>query len=447
MATYLLKNGTIVNEGAQSIQDILIHHQRIEKIAPSISVQEHYTIIDCTNKIIMPGVIDDQVHFREPGLTHKATIGSEARAAIAGGTTTFMEMPNTVPNALTFELLEDKYTIAANTSLANYSFFMGVSNDNAEEALKINKHKSKYCGLKIFMGSSTGNMLVDNYITLNKIFSESEKLIATHCEREEIVRQNQKDIIEKYGTDIDVSYHPIIRNVDACYESSYSAIQLANQTGARLHILHISTAKELQLFGNMMPLAMKKITAEVCVHHLHYTADDYAIFGNQIKCNPAIKAAENKEALWRALLDDRLDIIATDHAPHTWDEKQQQYLQAPSGVPLVQHSLLLMLDYVSKQEISIEKMVEKMCHTPAICFGLQERGYLREGYFADIVIVNPNEKYTVTKNNILYQCAWSPMENHTFSHSIDKTFVNGNLVYSDGKICSDEKGMRVSFQA
>jgi dihydroorotase len=324
---------------------------------------------------------------------------------------------------------------------------MGVSNDNAEEALKINKHKSKYCGLKIFMGSSTGNMLVDNYITLNKIFSESEKLIATHCEREEIVRQNQKDIIEKYGTDIDVSYHPIIRNVDACYESSYSAIQLANQTGARLHILHISTAKELQLFGNMMPLAMKKITAEVCVHHLHYTADDYAIFGNQIKCNPAIKAAENKEALWRALLDDRLDIIATDHAPHTWDEKQQQYLQAPSGVPLVQHSLLLMLDYVSKQEISIEKMVEKMCHTPAICFGLQERGYLREGYFADIVIVNPNEKYTVTKNNILYQCAWSPMENHTFSHSIDKTFVNGNLVYSDGKICSDEKGMRVSFQA
>lgn len=447
MATYLLKNGTIVNEGTQSIQDILIHHQRIEKIAPSISAQEHYTIIDCTNKIIMPGVIDDQVHFREPGLTHKATIGSEARAAIAGGTTTFMEMPNTVPNALTFELLEDKYTIAANTSLANYSFFMGVSNDNAEEALKINKHKSKYCGLKIFMGSSTGNMLVDNYITLNKIFSESEKLIATHCEREEIVRQNQKDIIEKYGTDIDVSYHPIIRNVDACYESSYSAIQLANQTGARLHILHISTAKELQLFGNMMPLAMKKITAEVCVHHLHYTADDYAIFGNQIKCNPAIKAAENKEALWRALLDDRLDIIATDHAPHTWDEKQQQYLQAPSGVPLVQHSLLLMLDYVSKQEISIEKMVEKMCHTPAICFGLQERGYLREGYFADIVIVNPNEKYTVTKNNILYQCAWSPMENHTFSHSIDKTFVNGNLVYSDGKICSDEKGMRVSFQA
>jgi dihydroorotase len=447
MATYLLKNGTIINEGIQSIQDILIHHQRIEKIAPSISVQEHYTIIDCTNKIIMPGVIDDQVHFREPGLTHKATIGSEARAAIAGGTTTFMEMPNTVPNALTFELLEDKYTIAANTSLANYSFFMGVSNDNAEEALKINKHKSKYCGLKIFMGSSTGNMLVDNYITLNKIFSESEKLIATHCEREEIVRQNQKDIIEKYGTDIDVSYHPIIRNVDACYESSYSAIQLANQTGARLHILHISTAKELQLFGNMMPLAMKKITAEVCVHHLHYTADDYAIFGNQIKCNPAIKAAENKEALWRALLDDRLDIIATDHAPHTWDEKQQQYLQAPSGVPLVQHSLLLMLDYVSKQEISIEKMVEKMCHTPAICFGLQERGYLREGYFADIVIVNPNEKYTVTKNNILYQCAWSPMENHTFSHSIDKTFVNGNLVYSDGKICSDEKGMRVSFQA
>jgi dihydroorotase len=445
MANYLLQNGTIINEGKQTIGDIYIRNQRIEKIAPHITVPENCTVIDCTNKIIMPGVIDDQVHFREPGLTHKANIASEARSAVAGGTTSFMEMPNTVPNALTFDLLEDKYTIGANTSIANYSFFMGVSNDNAEEALRINKNKSKYCGLKIFMGSSTGNMLVDNYLTLNTVFRNSEKLIATHCEREEIITQNTKDVLAKYGTDIDASYHPMIRNTEACFESSYSAIQLANQTDARLHILHISTAKELQLFGNMMPLNQKRITAEVCVHHLHFTSDDYATLGNLIKCNPAIKEPENKEALWRALLDDRLDIIATDHAPHTWDEKQQKYLQAPSGVPLVQHSLLLMLDYVQAQEISIEKMVEKMCHAPAICFGVQERGFLREGYFADIVIVDAHKKYTVNKQNILYHCGWSPFENHTFSHSISKTFVNGNLVYSNNKICSDEKGMRMEF--
>jgi dihydroorotase len=445
MANYLLQNGTIVNEGKQYIADVYIKDQRIHQIAANISVAEHCVVIDCTNKIIMPGVIDDQVHFREPGLTHKATIGSEAKAAVAGGTTTFMEMPNTVPNALTFDLLEDKYTIAANTSIANYSFFMGVSNDNAEEALRINKNKSNYCGLKIFMGSSTGNMLVDNYLTLNNIFRNSEVLIATHCEREEIIKQNEVAVFAQYGKDIDASYHPIIRNTEACYESSYSAIQLANQTDARLHILHISTAKELQLFGNMMPLQLKRITAEVCVHHLHFTADDYATLGNQIKCNPAIKAAENKEALWRALLDDRLDIIATDHAPHTWAEKQQAYAQAPSGVPLVQHSLLLMLDYVQQQEITIEKVVEKMCHAPAICFGVQERGFLREGYFADIVIVDAMQKYTVTPSNILYHCGWSPLLNHTFSHSIHKTFVSGNLVYSDGKICSDAKGMRATF--
>jgi dihydroorotase len=445
MANYLLQNGIIINEGKQIIGDIYIRNQRIEKIASSIAVPENCVVIDCTNKIIMPGVIDDQVHFREPGLTHKAHIASEARSAVAGGTTSFMEMPNTVPNALTFDLLEDKYTIGANTSIANYSFFMGVSNDNADEALRINKNKSKYCGLKIFMGSSTGNMLVDNYLTLNNVFRNSEVLIATHCEREEIITQNYNDIIAKYGEDIDASYHPVIRNTEACFESSYSAIQLANQTEARLHILHISTAKELQLFGNMMPLHLKKITAEVCVHHLHFTSDDYATLGNLIKCNPAIKEPENKEALWRALIDDRLDIIATDHAPHTWAEKNQKYLQAPSGVPLVQHSLLLMLDYVQAQEITIEKMVEKMCHAPAICFGVQERGFLREGYFADIVIVDAHEKYTVTKENILYQCGWSPLENYTFSHSIFKTFVNGNLVFSDGKICSNEKGMRMAF--
>jgi dihydroorotase len=445
MQQYLLKNGIIINEGKQTIGDVLISNQRIEKIGNQLSAPPSCIVIDCEGKYIMPGVIDDQVHFREPGLTHKGTIGSEAAAAVAGGTTTFMEMPNTVPNALTFELLEDKYSIAAKTSIANYSFFMGVSNDNAEEALKINKQKNKYCGLKIFMGSSTGNMLVDNYITLQNIFKDSEVLIATHCEREEIVKQNNADIIAKYGQDIDASYHPMIRNTEACFESSYSAVQLANQCGTRLHILHISTAKELQLFGNMMPLDMKKITAEVCVHHLHFTADDYALLGNQIKCNPAIKEADNKEALWRALLDDRLDIIATDHAPHTWQEKSQRYIDAPSGVPLVQHSLLLMLDYVHAQEISVEKMVEKMCHAPAICFDVKERGFIREGYFADIVIVDPQKKYTVTKQNILYHCAWSPMENHTFSYCIDRTFVSGNLVYADGKICSDVSGMRIEF--
>jgi dihydroorotase len=446
MSSYLLKNGTIVNEGKQIIADVLIKNKRIEKIAPNISVNYAVTEIDCTNKFILPGVIDDQVHFREPGLTHKGSIATEAAAAVAGGTTTFMEMPNTVPNALSFDLLEDKYTIAANTSVGNYSFFMGVSNDNADEALKINKHKDKYCGLKIFMGSSTGNMLVDNYVTLHKIFSNSQKLIATHCEREEIVTANHNAIVDKYGQDIDASYHPIIRNEEACFESSYSAIQLANQTGARLHILHISTAKELQLFGNMMPLKDKRITAEVCVHHLHFTADDYAQFGNQIKCNPAIKNPENKEALWRALLDDRLDIIATDHAPHTWDEKNNKYLHAPSGVPLVQHSLQLMMQYVQQGVITIEQAVYKMSHAPAICFGVEQRGFIQEGFFADLVVLDANLPFTVNKNNLLYKCQWSPFTGHTFNSTILHTFVSGHLAYTNGLINNSVMGQRVSFE-
>ncbi len=441
---YLLKKGTVVNEGKSVVQDVLIKNGRIEKIAATIGNPNNYPEIDCSHQYILPGVIDDQVHFREPGLTHKATIASEAAAAVVGGTTSFMEMPNTIPNALTFDLLEDKYTIGKHTSVANYSFFMGVSNTNAEEALRINKNKQKYCGLKIFMGSSTGNMLVDNYITLQHIFKNSEKLIATHCEREEIVKQNHTAMVAQYGNQLDASYHPLIRTEEACFESSYSAIQLANQTDARLHILHISTAKELQLFGNMMPLEMKRITAEVCVHHLHFTADDYADLGNQIVCNPAIKTAENKDALWRALLDDRLDIIATDHAPHTWAEKSNHYLQAPSGVPLVQHSLQLMLQYVNDGEISMEKMVEKMCHTPAICFGLQERGYIREGYFADIVLVSKKD-FTINKSNILYHCNWSPLEGKTMAYTINKTFVNGVLAAQDGKICTEQKGDRLLF--
>ncbi len=445
MNTYILKNGTIINEGKEIVADILIKNQRIEKIAPQINIKENTIEIDCTGLHILPGVIDDQVHFREPGLTHKATIGTEAAAAVAGGTTTFMEMPNTNPAALTFELLEDKYSIAANTSLANYSFFMGVSNDNAAEALKINKLKNKYCGLKIFMGSSTGNMLVDNYLTLNDVFKNSEVLIATHCEREEIVKANHEATIAQYGTAIDASYHPIIRNEEACFESSYSAIQLANMHGTRLHILHITTAKELQLFGNMMPLSEKRITAEVCVHHLHYTANDYAQYGNLIKCNPAVKNPENKDALWRALLDDRLDIIATDHAPHTWEEKSKPYIDAPSGVPLVQHSLQLMLQYVADGALTLTQLVNKMSHAPAICFEIADRGFIREGYFADLAIVNLNKDYTVTKENILYKCNWSPLEGHTFKSSIVHTFVSGHLAFTQGNLQPSILGHRISF--
>lgn len=441
MSTILIKNATLVNEGKQSVADVFIKNQRIETIAPNFTPVENCRIIDATGLHLLPGAIDDQVHFREPGLTHKATIASEARAAVAGGVTSFMEMPNTQPATLTQDLLEDKYAIAAATSVANYSFFMGVSNDNAEEVLKTNKKRNEVCGVKIFMGSSTGNMLVDNYVTLNKIFSNSELLIATHCEDERIINAQK----EHYKDADHARFHPLIRSAEACFESSFSAVQLAKQTGARLHVLHISTAKELVLFGNMLPLKEKRITSEVCVHHLHFTADDYETLGNLIKCNPAIKAAENKTALWEALLDDRLDIIATDHAPHTWDEKQLPYLQAPSGLPLVQHSLLLMLDYVKQGKISLEKVVEKMCHAVADCFQVAHRGYIREGYYADLVLVNMNHPFTVSKNNILYQCGWSPLEEHTFPTTIHTTFVNGNVVYENGQVQASSKGMRLTF--
>ena len=439
MSSILIKKATVINEGTKKVQDLLIKDGRIEKIADSIDSggQE----INAEGLYLLPGVIDDQVHFREPGLTHKATIGSEARAAVAGGVTSFMEMPNTNPPALSHEILEEKYKIAANSSVANYSFFMGVANDNAEEVLKTNKRKKDIAGIKIFMGSSTGNMLVDNYVTLNKLFSESEVLIATHCEDERIIKANK----EKYPEADNASFHPLIRNVDACFESSFSAIQLAKKYDTRLHILHISTAKELQLFTNLFPLADKRITSEVCVHHLHFTADDYARYGNLIKCNPAIKAAENKAALWEALLDDRLDIIATDHAPHSWDEKQQDYQQAPSGVPLVQHTLLLMLQYVKEGKLSIEKLVEKMSHAPATCFQLAERGFIREGYFADLVLVDLQGTTTVTKENILYKCGWSPFESHTFPSAVRYTFVNGSIAYQDGKVNDDLRGMRLLF--
>jgi dihydroorotase len=352
-----------------------------------------------------------------------------------------MEMPNTNPPALSQEELEKKYAIAAATSVANYSFFMGVSNHNAEEVLRTNDRKKDVCGVKIFMGSSTGDMLVDNYITLSRIFSDSELLIATHCEDENVINVNKL----KYPDADNASFHPLIRDAEACFKSSFTAIQLAKQYNSRLHILHISTARELQLFTNMFPLADKRITSEVCVHHLHFTADDYARYGNLIKCNPAIKGPENKAALWEALLDDRLDIIATDHAPHTWDEKQQPYQKAPAGVPLVQHALLLMLQYVKEGRISLEKVVEKMCHAPAQCFQIAGRGYIREGYSADLVLVNLGLGTTVSKNNILYKCGWSPFEGHTFPASVQYTFVNGAVAYENGKVNDTVRGQRMRF--
>jgi dihydroorotase len=446
MQNYLIRNISVVNEGTTTVQDVYIQDGRIAKIAPQINVNGQYTEINGEGKHLLPGVIDDQVHFREPGLTHKANIYTESRAAVAGGTTSFMEMPNTQPAALTQELLEDKYKIGAQNSLANYSFFMGVANDNVEEVLKTNARKHEVCGVKIFMGSSTGNMLVDNYITLEHIFSGTELLIATHCEDEKIIKANMEKYKQEIGPDnLTTAYHPIIRNEEACFESSLAAIQFAKKFNSRLHILHISTEKELQLFSNMLPLAEKRITSEVCVHHLHFTSDDYARYGNLIKCNPAIKAPNNKHALWQGLLDDRLDIIATDHAPHTWEEKHQPYLQAPSGVPLVQHSLLLMLEHVSLGNITLEKVVEKMSHAPAICFQIKERGYLREGYFADCVIVDLQQATTVDKQNIYYKCGWSPFEEHTFPAAVTHTFVSGHLAYENGQFNESQRGHRLQF--
>jgi dihydroorotase len=444
MKRYLIKNTSIVNEGKIHSGDVLIEDKKIAKISQVIDNTYNATEINGEGKFLLPGVIDDQVHFREPGLTHKANIHTESIAAVAGGTTSFMEMPNTKPAALTQELLEEKYQIAANSSPANYSFFMGTSNDNTEEILKTNDKKNDVCGIKIFMGSSTGNMLVDNHLTLDRVFRESELLIATHCEDERIIKANL-EAFQQTGKPILPSDHPIIRNEEACFESSLMAVQLAKRNNTRLHILHISTAKELQLFTNLIPLEEKRITSEVCVHHLHFTADDYELLGNKIKCNPAIKAKENKAALWEALLDDRLDIIATDHAPHTIEEKSGEYLHAHAGLPLVQHSLLLMLHYYKQGKISLEKIVEKMSHAPAKCFQIAERGFIREGYFADLVLVDLNKKKTVTKDNILYKCGWSPLEGFEFPASVEKTFVSGYPVYENGLVDTSYRGMRLKF--
>jgi dihydroorotase len=444
MQKYLLKNIRIVNEGQISAGDVLISDGRIEKIAAQLGNIPGAQEINGENKYLLPGVIDDQVHFREPGLTHKASIYTEARAAVAGGTTAFMEMPNTQPPALTQALLEEKYAIAANVSLANYSFFMGTSNDNMDEALKTNDKKNDICGIKIFMGSSTGNMLVDNHLSLDRLFRESEVLIATHCEVEKMIRDNYNRI-KKEKEILEPADHPIIRDVEACFESSLTAIQFAKKYDSRLHILHISTARELQLFSNMLPLEKKRITAEVCVHHLHFTADDYPRLGFQIKCNPAIKAKENRDALWTALLDDRLDVIATDHAPHTWEEKIGPYEKAYSGLPLVQHSLPLMLHYYKQGKISLEKIVEKMSHAVATCFQIKDRGFIREGYYADLVIVDMEKANTVGKENILYKCGWSPLEGFVMPATVTHTFVNGHLVYDNGKFDESVRGMRMQF--
>ena len=444
MQKYLFKNISVVNEGDIKVADVFIQKGRIEKIGSNLQVKERVNEIYGEGKYLLPGVIDDQVHFREPGLTHKATIYTESKAAIAGGITSFMEMPNTVPNALTQNLLEEKYSIASQHSLANYSFYMGAGNTNIEEVLRTNDRKKEVCGIKIFMGSSTGNMLVNNEETLNNIFSKSELLITTHCEDENIIRENYQKL-KSIKNNLTPSDHPVIRNEDACYQSSSKAVALAKRYNSRLHVLHISTEKELALFNNSIPLIEKKITAEVCVHHLHFTSDDYEKLGYLIKCNPAIKSADNKVALWKGLLDDRLDVIATDHAPHTLEEKQPPYEHAHAGLPLVQHSLLLMLKYYREGKISLEKIAEKMSHAVADCFKIENRGYIREGYFADLAIVDLNKSTTATKENILYKCGWSPLEGENFPAAISHTFVNGICVYGNGEWNESIKGERLKF--
>ncbi|MCD0470254.1 dihydroorotase [Flavobacterium sp. JAS] len=444
MNRILIKNAKIVNEGSIFEGDVLIENDLIVEVADSISLKtSDCIVIDAEGNYLMPGAIDDQVHFREPGLTHKGDIESESRAAVAGGITSFIEQPNTVPNAVTQEILEDKYQIAAVKSFANYSFMMGATNDNLEEVLKTNP--KNVAGIKIFLGSSTGNMLVDNEATLERIFSSTPMLIAVHCEDETTIQNNLAIFKEQYGDDIPVTAHHLIRSAEACYISSSKAVALAKKTGARLHIFHLSTAKEMELFTNKIPLEDKKITAEVCVHHLWFTDEDYKTKGNFIKWNPAVKTADDRAELWKALNDGRIDVIATDHAPHTKEEKMQSYLKAPSGGPLVQHAVVAMFEAHHQGKISVEKIVEKMCHNPAKIFKIEKRGFIKEGYFADLVIVNPSLPWSVKPENILAKCGWSPFENYTFKSRITHTFVNGELVYNNFKIKDVRAGKRLLF--
>lgn len=439
----LIANVNIVNDGAVTSGDVLIDGQRIVAVGRDLAGQAADRVIDAQGKHLLPGCIDDQVHFREPGLTHKATIATESRAAVAGGVTSFMEMPNTVPQALTQGLLQDKYDIAAKTSLANYSFFMGASNDNLEEVLKTDP--KSVCGIKVFMGSSTGNMLVDAEKTLEGIFSNAPMLIATHCEDEPTIRANTEAAKAKFGDNVPIDQHPIIRSEEACYRSSSKAVELAKKHNARLHILHISTAKELSLFDNSIPLEQKRITAEACIHHLWFSDQDYAEKGTRIKWNPAVKTAADREAIFQAVLDDRIDVIATDHAPHTKEEKANGYFQAPSGGPLVQHSLVAMLEFYHQGKISLEKIVEKMAHAPARMFDIHERGYIREGYFADLVLVDLNQPWEVSEANILAKCGWSPFEGYGFQSAITHTWISGHLAWAEGAIQEGPMGMRMSF--
>ncbi|PVX45524.1 dihydroorotase [Flavobacterium sp. 103] len=444
MNRYLIKNAKIVNEGVIFEGDVLVENDLIVEVSENISLKSSdCMIIDAEGNYLLPGVIDDQVHFREPGLTHKGDIESESRAAVAGGITSYIEQPNTVPNAVTQEILEEKYKIAAEKSFANYSFMMGATNDNLEEVLKTNP--KNVAGIKIFLGSSTGNMLVDNEAVLEKIFACTSMLIAVHCEDEMTIKNNLEKYKEEYGEDVPVTAHHLIRSEEACYISSSKAVALAKKTGARLHVFHLSTAKEMELFTNKIPLEDKKITAEVCVHHLWFTNDDYATKGNLIKWNPAVKTANDRKVLWEALNDGRIDVVATDHAPHTLDEKKQKYLQAPSGGPLVQHALVAMFEAHHQGKISVEKIVEKMCHNPAKIFKIEKRGFIKEGYFADLVIINAGLPWSVKKENILSKCGWSPFEGFTFKSRITHTFVNGKLVYSGFKVKDIRAGKRMLF--
>ncbi|WP_438961508.1 dihydroorotase [Nonlabens sp.] len=445
MRKTLIKNAKIVTDGVTRVGDVLIEGEIIKEIDDSISAKDANTmIIDAEGNYLLPGVIDDQVHFREPGLTHKGNIESESAAAVAGGITTFMEQPNTIPQATTIEEWENKMTIASKTSYANYAFFFGGTNDNLEEILKVDS--ARVPGIKLFLGSSTGNMLVDDQEVLKKIFSNVKLRIALHCEDEATIKANLQTAIDTYGEDIPMDQHPVIRSEEACYLSSSKAVKLAKETGGRIHVFHLSTGKETSLFDNKKPIIEKQITAEVCIHHLWFSDEDYATKGSLIKWNPAVKTAKDREEIWKALLDDRIDVIATDHAPHTASEKSNSYLNCPSGGPLVQHALPAMMQFVSQEKISIEKVVEKMCHNPALLFDIPDRGYIREGYKADLVIVDPNNPWTVTKENVIAKCGWSPFEGVTFNSRITHTFINGHLAYKNFKVSETRNAQALRFQ-
>lgn len=439
----LIKNALVVNEGSTGNNDVLIEGDFIVQVAPSIEASDQDTVIDASGKLLLPGMIDDQVHFREPGLTHKGTIATESKAAIAGGITSFIEMPNTNPQTTTIEEFDKKLAIAAKTSYANYNFMFGGTNDNLDEILKIDP--KKVAALKLFLGSSTGNMLVDDEEVLRNIFSNTKLRIALHCEDETTIRKNLADYKATYGDDIPIEKHPEIRSEEACYISSSKAIELAKETGARVHVFHLSTGKETGLFENKTPLKDKQITSEVCLHHLWFSDEDYATKGTHIKWNPAVKTASDREQLWEALLDDRIDVIATDHAPHTIYEKANVYTKAPSGGPLVQHAMVGILEAVTLGKISYEKAVQKMCHNPAILFDIEKRGFIKEGYYADLVLVSPEASWTVEKGNILYKCGWSPFEGTTFNHRVTHTFVNGRLAYENGNFDNELHGKQLTF--